>query len=112
MSTDVFVQCACAAAKLEHLSENRYASHGRTLAGEQVERLAHCYRVRVVAVVDHGDAVRDPDHLPAVGRRPVRSLSWQFQNAAQQLSLQMYQQAQHVHEPAHQQAYDPGGHGE
>ena len=43
----------------------------------------------------------------------------QSQNTAQQLSLQMYQQAQHVdqqtqhvHEPAHQQAYDPGGHGE
>jgi hypothetical protein len=43
----------------------------------------------------------------------------QSQNAAQQLSLQMYQQAQHVdqqtqhvHEPAHQQAYDHGGHGE
>jgi hypothetical protein len=43
----------------------------------------------------------------------------QSQSAAQQLSLQMYQQAQHVdqqtqhvHEPAHQQAYDHGGHGE
>ena len=66
---DALMQFRRALAELEHLADDRDAPR-RAGARQHLERLPGRGRVRVVAVVDHRDAARQPHDLAAVRRRP------------------------------------------
>ena len=68
---DPFMQRRGLVAELQHLAQHRDASI-RFRLRQHVERASGRRRIRVVAVVDHGDAARQPHDLAAVRRRPQR----------------------------------------
>ena len=74
-AADVFVQLHRAIAEFEHLAEHGDPAARRLGRAQHVERAARGGRAGVVAVVDHDDALRQPDHLAAVrrGLRPRRA---------------------------------------